>query len=54
MSWLRRKSPQDRFADEVAGLARSLLGARVRRVPDDFALEVALVLLGSVLARACA
>lgn len=42
MSWLRRKSPQDRFADEVAGMARSLLGARVRRVPDDFALEVAL------------
>jgi hypothetical protein len=41
VSWLRRgdKSPEDRFADEVGALARSLLGARVRRLPD-FALEI--------------
>jgi hypothetical protein len=41
MAWLRRrdKSPEDRFADEVGALARSLLGARVRRLPD-FALEI--------------
>lgn len=40
MAWLRRgKSPEDRFADEVAGLARSLLGARVRSLPG-FALRI--------------
>jgi uncharacterized protein YtpQ (UPF0354 family) len=40
MSWLRKgKSPEDRFADEVSAMARSLLGARVRRLPD-FALEI--------------
>ncbi|HET9654258.1 MAG TPA: hypothetical protein VFP72_02815 [Kineosporiaceae bacterium] len=42
MSWLRRwggGSAEDRFADEVARLARSLLGARVRKLPD-FSLEI--------------
>ena len=41
MSWLRRRggTPEDRFAAEVAGLARSLLGAEVRRLPE-FALEI--------------
>jgi len=42
VSWLRHLrggSAEDRFADEIARLTRSLLGARVRRVPE-FSLEI--------------
>ena len=41
MSWLSRwaRSPEDRFADEMAKLTRNLLGVRVRR-RDDFALDI--------------
>jgi len=42
VGWFRgrdQQSPEDKFADEVAGLIQSLLGVKPKRVAD-FALEI--------------
>jgi hypothetical protein len=41
MALLKRKTPEDKFADEVAGVAQSLLNASVTRRPE-FALDISI------------